>query len=374
MRVYLDNASTTPLLTEVVEKMAKILNDDFGNPSSIHWHGRKSRAIIENARKTVARTINASIAEIFFTSSATEANNMILKNSVDSQDIKRIISSPTEHHCVLHTLEYLHKYRNIEIDFLHVDDCGNPNLDELSNKLSETKLKTLVSIMHGNNEIGTMTDIKKIGALCKVNNVLFHSDTVQTLGKYPIDVRNFEISFLSGSAHKFHGPKGAGFVYINNNNMISPFILGGSQERNMRAGTENVGGIAGLAVALEYADLQMQSNTIKINSLRLLFKHLLVSEFEDIRFNGNQDENYLNHILSVSFPSGPKVDMLVINLDIEGISASSGSACSAGIEEDSHVMRAIKHPHQRKTIRFSFSAFNTEEEIYYTIEKLKKII
>lgn len=374
MKVYFDNASTTPLLPEVISKMTQVMNEDFGNPSSIHSYGRKSRSIIENARKIVAKSLNASIGEVFFTSSATEANNMILKNAVYNLNVKRIISSPTEHHCVLHSLDYLQKYTNIEVVYLKVDNYGNLDLEELSFILSKRDKKTLVSLMHGNNEIGTMSDITKIGEICSTNNALFHSDTVQTIGKYPINVQSSAISFLSGSAHKFHGPKGVGFVYINNNNIINPFIHGGAQERNMRAGTENVPGIAGLAVALEYADLNMTKNQEKIHSVRSLFKKLLLTEFKDIQFNGNQDYNNMNHILSVSFPPGPKADVMVINLDIEGISASSGSACSAGIEEDSHVMQAINHPHERKTIRFSFSPFNTEEEVYYTIEKLKKII
>ena len=373
MRVYLDNASTTPLLPEVINKMNEILNDDFGNPSSIHSYGRRAKSIVENARKIVSKAINASIGEIFFTSSATESNNMVLKNAVDSLQIKKIISSPTEHHCVLHTLDYLVKNKNIEISYVHVDNQGNINLTELSKLLDASEGRTLVSIMHGNNEIGSMIDLIKVGELCRSHEAYFHCDTVQTVGKYNIDVQKSPISFLSGSAHKFHGPKGAGFVYINNENMIGPFIHGGSQERNMRAGTENVAGIAGLALALENSCANMQNHYDKIYKLRTSFKKLLVSEFDDIIFNGNQDHNFLAHILSVSFPPGPKADMLVLNLDIAGICASSGSACTAGIEEDSHVLQAINHPNNRKTIRFSFSPFNTEKELIYTIEQLKGI-
>ncbi|MBK8515689.1 MAG: cysteine desulfurase [Saprospiraceae bacterium] len=373
MRVYLDNASTTPLLPEVINKMNEILNDDFGNPSSIHSYGRRAKSIVENARKIVSKAINASIGEIFFTSSATESNNMVLKNAVDSLQIKKIISSPTEHHCVLHTLDYLVKNKNIEISYVHVDNQGNINLTELSKLLDASEGRTLVSIMHGNNEIGSMIDLIKVGELCRSHEAYFHCDTVQTVGKYNIDVQKSPISFLSGSAHKFHGPKGAGFVYINNENMIGPFIHGGSQERNMRAGTENVAGIAGLALALENSCANMQNHYDKIYKLRTSFKKLLVSEFDDIIFNGNQDNNFLAHILSVSFPPGPKADMLVLNLDIAGICASSGSACTAGIEEDSHVLQAINHPNNRKTIRFSFSPFNTEKELIYTIEQLKGI-
>ncbi|MFZ1561245.1 MAG: cysteine desulfurase family protein [Saprospiraceae bacterium] len=371
MRIYLDNASTTPMLPEVIDYMTEVMHNDFGNPSSIHQHGRKAKSIIENARKTVAKVINASLGEVFFTSSATEANNMILKNAVQDLGVQRIISSPTEHHCILHTLDYLTHHHKCEVIYLRVDAYGIIDYQQLEDLLSGTSLKTLVSIMHGNNEIGTMSDTIKIGALCHKYSALYHCDAVQTIGKYPIDVQASYISFLSGSAHKFHGPKGVGFVFISNENIITPYIHGGAQERNMRAGTENVTGIAGLAKALEIISDSTDSNKEKILSLRKLFKDKLLSEFQDITFNGSQEGDFLAHVLSVSFPPGPKADMLVMNLDIAGISASSGSACSAGIEEDSHVLVAIGHPAERKTIRFSFSPFNTENEINYTIEKLK---
>lgn len=374
MRIYLDNASTTPVHPDVLDVMLQVLKDDFGNPSSIHQHGRKSRSIIEQARKIVAKTINASIGEVFFTSSATEANNMVLKNAIKDLGIKRIISSPTEHHCVLHSLDSISSEGKCEVVILKVDQYGHIDYDQLNVLLTDKKLKTLVSIMHGNNEIGTMADISRIGNLCKKNGALFHCDTVQTMGKYPIDVQAAHIHFLSGSAHKFHGPKGVGFVFINNDNMLTPYIHGGAQERNMRAGTENVAGIAGLAKALEIVVTKMQTNHEKINSLRTLFKALLADQINDIYYNGDQDERFMSHVLSVSFPPGPKADMLVMNLDIAGISASSGSACSAGIEEDSHVIVAIGHPSDRKTIRFSFSPLNTEEEIRYTVGKLKEMM
>jgi len=371
MRIYLDNASTTPMLPEVIDYMTEVMHNDFGNPSSIHQHGRKAKSIIENARKTVAKVINASLGEVFFTSSATEANNMILKNAVQDLGVQRIISSPTEHHCILHTLDYLTHHHKCEVIYLRVDAYGIIDYQQLEDLLSGTSLKTLVSIMHGNNEIGTMSDTIKIGQLCHKYGALYHCDAVQTIGKYHIDVQASYISFLSGSAHKFHGPKGVGFVFISNENIITPYIHGGAQERNMRAGTENVAGIAGLAKALEIICESTDSNKKKILSLRTLFKDKLLTEFQDITFNGSQEGDFLAHVLSVSFPPGPKADMLVMNLDIAGISASSGSACSAGIEEDSHVLVAIGHPSERKTIRFSFSPFNKEDEIHYTVEKLK---
>ena len=374
MQIYLDNASTTPMLPEVIQHMTEVMNESYGNPSSIHRHGRKAKSIIENARKVVAKVINASLGEVFFTSSATEANNMVIKNAVQDLDIQRIISSPTEHHCILHTLDYLTHHHKCEVIYLRVDAYGIIDYQQLEDLLSGTSLKTLVSIMHGNNEIGTMSDTIKIGQLCHKYGALYHCDAVQTIGKYPIDVQASYISFLSGSAHKFHGPKGVGFVFISNENIITPYIHGGAQERNMRAGTENVAGIAGLAKALEIITDSTDSNKKKILSLRTLFKDKLLTEFQDITFNGSQEGDFLAHVLSVSFPPGPKADMLVMNLDIAGISASSGSACSAGIEEDSHVLVAIGHPAERKTIRFSFSPFNTEEEILYTVEKLKTMM
>jgi cysteine desulfurase len=374
MRVYFDNASTTPMTDEVVEVMCRIFKEDFGNPSSIHWHGRKTKSLIEQARKTVAKTINASISEVFFTSSATEANNMVLKNAVEYLHIKRIITSPTEHHCILHTVQYLAISRLIEVIYLRVDQKGNPDTDQLTKLLEEDSSATMVSLMHGNNEIGTMIDLQLTGEICKKFNVPFHCDAVQTIGKYPIDIQSSNISFLSASAHKFHGPKGIGFVYISNEYILPAYIHGGAQERNMRAGTENVAAIAGLEKALDMSVKNMVENYKYVLNLRNLMKQQLSNSISDISFNGNQDDHFLAHILSVSFPPGPKTEMLVMNLDINGISASSGSACSAGIEEDSHVIQAIKHPKERKTIRFSFSPYNTVEELNYTIEKLKEVI
>ena len=373
MRIYFDNASTTPLHPDVLETMCSVLAGDYGNPSSIHQHGRKARSIIEQARKSVASIIQASISEIFFTSCATEANNMIIKNCVQDLGIKRIISTPTEHHCILNSLGYLSKKGSCDVVLLDVDAFGLVNLNQLETLLQASSVPTLVSIMHGNNEIGTMAPIRIIGGICRQYGSLFNCDTVQTIGKYPINVQDDHIDFLSGSAHKFHGPKGAGFAFITNQHIISPYIHGGAQERNMRAGTENVAGIAGLAKALEISTVNMETNYAKISDLRNKFKTGLSTTLDDIKYNGNQDDNFMAHVLSVSFPPGPKAEMLVMNLDIAGISASSGSACTSGIEEDSHVLQAIGHKKDRKTIRFSFSPFNTEEEVAVTVEKLKSM-
>ena len=373
-RIYFDNASTTPLDPRVQKRMIDVMENHYGNPSSIHFHGRHARSIIEDARKRIAKVIKASIGEVFFTSSATESNNMILKNSVEHYGVKHIISAPTEHHCVLHTLDYLRDEKGTSITLLDVDNNGNIDYEQLENILSSSTDKTLVSLMLGNNEIGTMLDLKRVSDLCsKYENILLHTDSVQAMGKYDIDVNVTPVAFLSGTAHKFHGPKGAGFFYMNDENIIPPYIHGGAQERNMRAGTENVIGIAGMAEALDIAIAEQDLIIKHISEIREHFIHRLLSEFEDIQINGNTDELYMHHVLSVSFPATPKADMLMFNLDISGISASSGSACSSGIENDSHVLIAIGHEPERKTVRFSFSKFNTVDEVDQVIEKLKSM-
>lgn len=371
-RIYFDNASTTPMHPEVVSVMTEIMNGTFGNPSSIHMHGRTSRSIIEAARKTVAKALEASIGEIFFTSCATEAINTVLKMAVENHQIKRIISSPTEHHCTLHTLEFIEKTHHLPIIYLDVDENGNPDMSQLQALLQE-ETPTLVTLMYVNNEIGTMIDLDVVSELCAPDHVFFHCDAVQAVGKIPVSVGGKHIDYLSSSAHKFHGPKGVGFFYMNGDSIIPPYILGGAQERNMRAGTENIYGIAGLEKALEI-QLNRQADTYAhILQLRNHFKEEL-SKLGDIQFNGNQEDHFMPHILSVSFPPSPKGDMLMFNLDISGISASSGSACSSGIENDSHVLQAIGHPAERKSIRFSFSEYNTMEEVDQAINLIKSIL
>jgi len=374
MRIYLDNAATTPVLPEVVETMTNILAHTYGNPSSLHAEGRNARATIEEARKVVANAIGASIGEIFFTSGGTESNNMALKCSVRDLGVTRIISSPMEHHCVLHSLERIQKTMGVEVKLLPVNQYGRVDLKVLEKWLAESDEKTLVSLMHSNNEIGTMIDLDLVADICQTHNAFFHTDTVQTIGYFPIDVSHEKISFLSGSAHKFHGPKGIGFIYINNKNIVSPFVDGGSQERNMRGGTENIVGIAGLAKALQYAISHMEEHKNKISGVKNYFKEKLRAEFSDIQFMG-EDEG-LNHykVLNVSFPPSPKSALLLLSLDIAGISASGGSACSSGAEAGSHVLSALNLAPDRKNIRFSFSHLNTKEEINQVIEKLRPIL
>lgn len=374
MRIYLDNAATTALREEVIETMTQVMRDLYGNPSSIHADGRAMRAIIEEARKKVAKLIGASIGEIFFTSGGTESNNMAIKCAVRDLGVKRIISSPTEHHCVGHSLEAVER-QGVKVEMVRVDERGRIDYEHLEELLqNDLGTKTLVSLMHANNEIGTVSDMARISRLCENYGALYHSDTVQTMGHFPIDVSKTKIHFLSGGGHKFHGPKGQGFIYINNEAQLKPFIDGGGQERNMRGGTENVYGIAGLAKALELAYENMDEYRQHIEEVRSYFMEKLLENFEDIQFNGDYDGDYLYTVLSVSFPQSAKSELLLLLLDIAGVSASGGSACSSGAEAGSHVLAAIGADPTRKTIRFSFSHYNTKEEIDAVVEKLKTMV
>ena len=355
-RVYFDNAATTPIREEVIEVMTTTLREHYGNPSSIHATGRNSRSLIEEARKTVATAIGASIGEIFFTSGGTESNNMALKCAVRDLGVQRIISCRTEHHCILHTLEVLEKEMGTHIQYLDNDDKGRVDLKQLEAFLQDNSRKTMVSLMHSNNEIGTMIDLDEVSALCEQYDAFFHTDTVQTLGYFPIDVSKTNINFLSGSAHKFHGPKGAGFIYINSNNIIKPMIDGGAQERNMRGGTENLYGIVGLSKALELSCEEMDKKRYYVEGLRRHLMTQLTDNFDDIRFNGDYNGRYHYKVLSVSFPPSPNSELLLLNLDIHGVCASGGSACSSGAEAGSHVLEALNTEPNRKSIRFSLSS------------------
>ncbi len=372
-RIYLDNAATTPLDPEVIKEMTLWMKEYYGNPSSIHAEGRKVRAGIEEARKQVANYLNASIGEIFFTSCGTESNNMALKCSVRDLGVDRIISSPIEHHCILHTLDHLKKNSQVEIEMLNVNAQGQVDLTQLEELLKNSGHKTMVSLMHANNELGTLLPFEKVSAMCLEHNAYFHSDTVQTVAHFPFDVQATPISFMSGSAHKFHGPKGVGFIYINSDNNIDPFIDGGGQERNMRAGTENVYGIRGLSKALTMAVDEMKERTAFIKGLRNYLKKQLITTIPGIKFLGDQ-ENYLYTVLSCNFPKHPKNELLLLNLDLEGISASGGSACTSGAESASHVLYEVQADPTTKTIRFSFSHFNTTQHLDTLMEKLIKIL
>ena len=373
MNGFFDNASTSRVDERVVHLMSGILAENYGNPSSIHKAGREARIIIEQARKKIAKLTNASLGEIFFTSSASEANNTILKNAVTEAGVQRFISTPTEHPCVLNTLKYLSDKKLANVILLDVDKYGRINLTQLEDLLKESSQKTLVSIMYANNEIGTIHPLPRISELCQQYSALLHCDAVQYIGKYPLDLQELKLDYLSATAHKFHGPKGAAFFYMNSNSILPPYIHGGSQERNMRAGTENVSGIAGLAVAFELAANEMEQRKLYVGNLRKYFEHQLSTLVKDIYFNHPEEESeFLYNISSVSFPSNSKTDMMVMNLDIAGFCVSSASACSSGIEEDSHVMKAIGHPSDRNAVRFSFSKYNTEEEIDALIKAIIK--
>ncbi len=371
MRVYLDNAATTPLDKEVFEAMTPYMLTHFGNPSSIHSHGREVRSAIERARKAVADILHTSPSEIFFTSGGTEADNAALVCSIHSYGLTHAITSPIEHHAVLHTLESLAKKGVIQLSFVRLDEKGHTDLNHLD-ELLKNNPRSLVSLMHGNNEVGNLNDLDAIAAICEQHNAIFHCDTVQTMGHYVHNLQSLKANFIVGSAHKFHGPKGVGFLYVNSNTRINPLIQGGAQERNMRGGTENVYGIIGLAKALEIAYRDMADHKSHIEGLKQYMISSLKEKIEDVSFNGDSAnlERSLYTVLNVSLPASDDNDMLLFSLDINKISASGGSACSSGTQIGSHVLRALRCDPARGAVRFSFSKFNTKEEIDYTVEKL----
>jgi cysteine desulfurase len=373
--VYLDNAATTPMDDRVIEAMLPFMRGHFGNPSSVHSHGREVRTAIEKARKKVAELLQASPSEIFFTSGGTEADNTALVCGIESHGIQHAITSPLEHHAVLHTLEMLAKKGQVNLSLLEVNEKGEIDLAQLEELLKKNP-KSLVSLMQGNNEIGNLNDLERIGQMTQAHGAFFHSDTVQTMGHYSHDLSTLPVDALVAGAHKFHGPKGVGFLYVRKDKKIHPFIHGGAQERNMRGGTENVIGIIGLAKALEISLEELAAHRSHIENLKGYFIQKLGQEIPGITFNGCSADlqKSLYTVLSVSLPpSEANRGMLLFHLDLEGISASGGSACSSGASVGSHVMRALQHPADRDVVRFSFSRFTTMEEIDYTLEKLKTL-
>ena len=373
-RIYLDNAATTSLDPQVLETMMPFLTNKFGNPSSIYSYGRETRTAIEQARKSVAKILNAHPAEIFFTGGGTESDNTAILAAVRDLGCKHIITSAIEHHAVTHTVEYLNNAGLAEVSYVkHLPD-GHVDLDDLEKLLAGTKVKTLVTLMHANNEIGNMLDIHAVGNLCKLHNAIFHSDTVQTVGHFPLDLRHTPVHFITAAAHKFHGPKGVGVLYINENVSIKPFIHGGGQERNMRAGTENIYGIAGLAKALEIATADFEKDSIYIASLKKYMYDELIKNIPGVAFNGDVFGKSLYTVLSASFPKSEKSEMLLFNLDINNICASGGSACTSGADQGSHVIRAINNNPNQVTVRFSFSKHNTRQEIDAVVQLLKQMI
>ena len=373
MRVYFDNAATTPFDPEVLRHMYAVMENNYGNPSSIHGHGRESRALIEKARKTVANLLHTSPAEIFFTSGGTEADNTAIRCGIVDNKLQHAITSRLEHHAVIHTLESMQKAGIIKLSFVDTDTKGNIDYGHLETLLQNNE-RSFVSLMHANNEIATLTDITLVGNLCEKYNAIFHCDTVQTMGHYAHDLSKLKVHFLVCAAHKLHGPKGVGFLHINHKLKIKPLIYGGSQERNMRGGTENLYGIVGLAKALEIAYAEMGQHQQHIQGLKTYMKNQLHEKIPGIGFNGETDaDKSLYTVLNVSFPDMEMAEMLLFNLDIAGISVSGGSACSSGTDIGSHVLTAIGASPSRPSVRFSFSKYNTQEEVDYTVAKLRDL-
>ena len=375
MNVYFDNASTTPMDKTVLEKMLPYLENGFGNPSSIHKKGREIKSVIEKCRSKIASLLSCEPGEIFFTSGGTEANNMFILNTAIEKKLDTIITSKLEHHAVLHCCEYLERSYKKNIKFVNSDDKGVIDLDHLES-LMKSSPNSLVTIMHGNNEIGNLNDIKKISRICEQYETIFHSDTVQTVGHYNLNLNDLNIHGIVGSAHKFHGPKGVGFLYLNNKHKISPFIHGGAQERNMRGGTENVYGIVGLAEALELSITNMADHAKKVSNLKKYMIEKLTHAVDGIKFNGQSSDlnNSLYTVLNVSIPNMNDQQMFLFNLDINNIAASAGSACTSGSEVGSHVLAQIKKNKEHVSVRFSFSKMNSKEEVDYTVDKVCEIL
>ena len=375
MNVYFDNAATTPMDKTVLEKMLPYLENGFGNPSSIHKKGREIKSVIEKCRSKIASLLSCEPGEIFFTSGGTEADNMFILNTAIEKKLDTIITSKLEHHAVLHCCEYLERSYKKKIKFVDSDDKGVIDLDHLES-LMKSSPNSLVTIMHGNNEIGNLNDIKKISRICEQYETIFHSDTVQTVGHYNLNLNDLNIHGIVGSAHKFHGPKGVGFLYLNNKHKISPFIHGGAQERNMRGGTENVYGIVGLAEALELSITNMADHAKKVSNLKKYMIEKLTHAVDGIKFNGQSSDlnNSLYTVLNVSIPNMNDQQMFLFNLDINNIAASAGSACTSGSEVGSHVLAQIKKNKGHVSVRFSFSKMNSKEEVDYTVDKVCEIL
>jgi len=373
MKIYLDNAATTKVDSRVAEAMMPYLSEHFGNPSSLHSFGRDSRSAIEKSRKKIASLLETQPANLFFTSGGTEADNQAIISTIVSHKIPRAISSPLEHHAVLHTLEQLHKNGQVELKLLEVDKQGNLNLDQLRNWIDEVP-QSFVSLMQANNEIGNIYPVEEIAAEVKERGGFFHSDTVQTTGRLRHDLSQWKTDFMVGSAHKFHGPKGIGFLALRQDVKIPAYIYGGSQERNMRGGTENLMSIVGMAEAFEISITEMDTNRKHIEGLKNRMKELILAGIPGIDFNGRSAEpDSMYTILNVCFPESENGEMLLFNLDIHGVAASGGSACSSGSEIGSHVLRAIGANPSRASVRFSFSKFNTMEEVEHVAALLCKL-
>lgn len=376
--IYLDNAATTQIRDEVIISMTDVMKRHYGNASSTHSFGRSSKALVEQSRKTIAGYLNVSEGEILFTSGGTEADNLVLRSAVRDLNVEHVITSKIEHHAVLHTVEQLKKEYDIEISYVDIDSKGQIDYDHLE-ALLDSDLKTLVSLMHVNNEIGNLLDLKRIALLCKTKNTLFHSDTVQSVGHFPLDLQDIPIDFLAASAHKFHGPKGVGFVFIRKKSGLKPLIFGGEQERGFRAGTESVHNIVGIEEALKYAYNNLESERVYIQNLKQYFITKIKQEIPLVTFNGCSGdlEKSTYTLVNVCLPvSAEKSAMLLFQLDLKGIACSKGSACQSGSTQSSHVLAELLSDSdlQKPSIRFSFSIYNTKEEIDFVIDQLSALV
>jgi len=375
--VYLDNAATTAILPEVVNTMTEVLTNTFGNPSSTHNYGRNAKAIVEQARKTIAKQLNVSSSEIIFTSGGTEADNLILQSAVKDLGVKTIITTKIEHHAVLNTIIYLSEHYDVEIIYLDLDESGQINYNQLDEFLNN-KDNVLVSLMHVNNEIGNILDIKKVANLCQENKALFHSDTVQSIGHYNLDLQDIKVDFAAVSAHKFHGPKGVGFAFIRKNSGLHPIIFGGEQERGQRAGTEALHNIAGLETAFKVAYQNLETDKTYITNLKSYCLKQLKKEIPSVKFNGLSEtiENSVYTIINIRLPEISKdATMVQFHLDLKGIACSRGSACQSGSTKNSHVLEEIlaKEALKKASLRVSFSKFNTKEDVDYLVNVLKEL-
>ncbi|GAA4327029.1 cysteine desulfurase family protein [Pontixanthobacter gangjinensis] len=377
--VYFDSAATTQIREEVVDKMTSVLKENYGNPSSTHSFGRSSKSLIEQARKTVAKILNVRASEIVFTSGGTEADNLALNSAVRDLGVERIITSRIEHHAVLYTVNQLQDCFDVEVEYVDVDPMGNIDLEDLEARLKNSDKKTLVSLMHVNNEIGNKIDLKKTAELVKSYNALFHSDTVQSIGHFNLDLSEIPVDFTAVSAHKFHGPKGVGFAFVRSHSGLKPLIFGGEQERGHRAGTEGVHNIVGLEESLKLAYENLDEEKEYISSLKKHFIDSLKKEVPGVKFNGACEdfENSTYTLINVRLPlSEEKALMLLFQLDLKGIACSKGSACQSGSDQGSHVLNAFLPDEEKKkpSLRFSFSRYNTKEEIDYVVKTLKEFI
>ena len=372
-KVYLDNASTTAVRAEVIQEMTKVMTEDYGNPSSTHSLGRAAKSILELSRKSIAKNLNATAQEIIFTSCGTEANNWILRSAVEDLQVKRIITSKIEHHAVLYTALVLEKEYDIQIDYVNVKPNGEIDITHLVELLSEEK-KTLVSLMHVNNETGNVLDLERIGRICQEHNTLFHSDTVQSIGKAMINLQTIPVDFIVASAHKFHGPKGVGFAFIRKNSGLQPLFFGGEQEKGLRAGTEALHQIAGMAKALEISYANLETEQKHIEELKSYLIAQLKMEFPGFKINGNPNGFYT--VLNILLPfAAAKTAMMLFHLDMKGIAVSRGSACQSGSIKPSHVLAEMLSVEDLKkpSLRISFSHLNTKEDIDLLIDALKSI-